>query len=57
MKTVGYRANQDRTVNEAEGAKVDSDAATEFVFTIENFVKDVRFEPKWLRRSQRWFGG
>ena len=35
------RAKQDRTVNEAECAKVDSDAATEFVFTIENIVKDV----------------
>ena len=37
------RANQDRTVNEVEGATVDSDAATEFVFTIENIVivKDV----------------
>ena len=35
------RANQDRTVNEVEGAKVDSDAAKEFVCTIENIVKDV----------------
>ena len=33
------RANQDRTVNEVEGAKVESDAAKEFVFTIENSVK------------------
>ena len=28
-------------MNEVEGAKVDSDAAKEFVFTIENIVKDV----------------
>ena len=35
------RSNQDRTVNEVEGAKVDPDAAKEFVFTIENVVKDV----------------
>ena len=34
-------AHQDRTVNEVEGTKVDSDAAKEFVFTIENIVKDV----------------
>ena len=44
------RANQNRTVNEVEGATVDSDAAQELVFTIENL------EPKWLRRSRRWFG-
>ena len=36
-------AHQDRTVNEVEGAKVDSDAAKEFVFTFENIVKDVSF--------------
>ena len=35
------RANQDRTVSEVEGAKVDSDAGKEFAFTIENIVKDV----------------
>ena len=35
------RANQDKTVNEVEGAKVDSDAAKEFVFAIDNVVKDV----------------
>ena len=35
------RANQDRTVNEVESAKMNSDAAKEFVFTIENIVKDV----------------
>ena len=35
------RANQDKTVNEVEGAKVDSDAAKDFVITIENVVKDV----------------
>ena len=35
------RANQDRTVNEVEGAKVESDAGKEFVFAIENVVKDV----------------
>ena len=35
------RANQDRTVNEVEGAKVDSDAGKEFVFAIEKVVKDV----------------
>ena len=35
------RSNQDRTVNEVEGAKIDPDAAKEFVFTIENVVKDV----------------
>ena len=35
------RANQDRTVNEVEGAKVDSDAGKEFVLAIENVVKDV----------------
>ena len=29
-------------MNEVEGAKVDSGAAKEFVFTIENTVKDVR---------------
>ena len=28
-------------MNEVEGAEVDSDAAKEFVFTIENVVKDV----------------
>ena len=33
------RANQDKTVNEVEGAKVNSDAAKEFVFLIENVVK------------------
>ena len=33
------RGNQDRTVNEVEGAEVDSDVAEEFVFTIENIVK------------------
>ena len=37
------QANQDRTVNEVEGTKVDSDAAKEFVFTFENIVKDVSF--------------
>ena len=42
------RANQDRTVNEVEGATVDSDAAAEFVFTIENIVKKV--EPKWFAK-------
>ena len=30
-----------KTVNEVEGAKADSDAAKEFVFAIENVVKDV----------------
>ena len=35
------RANQDRTVHEVEGAKVDSAAGEEFVFAIENVVKDV----------------
>ena len=35
------RAKQDRTVNEVEGAKVYSDAAKEFVLTIENIVKDI----------------
>ena len=34
-------ANQDRTAHEAAGAKVGSDASKEFVFTIENIVKDV----------------
>ena len=32
-------ANQDRTVNEVEGAKVNSGAAKGYVFTIENVVK------------------
>ena len=35
------RANQFRIVSEVEGAKVDSDAAKEFVFANENVVKDV----------------
>ena len=35
------RTYQDKTVNEAEGAKVDTDAAEWFVFTIENIVKEV----------------
>ena len=35
------RANQDRTVNEVDGAKADSDAGKWFVFAIENVVKDV----------------
>ena len=35
------RANQDRTVNEVDGAKAEPDTAKEFVFAIENVVKDV----------------
>ena len=35
------RTHQDKTVNEVEGAKVNADAAKEFVFTIENTVQDV----------------
>ena len=35
------RANQDRTVNEVDGAKAEPNTAKEFVFTIENVVKDV----------------
>ena len=33
------RANQDRTVHVVEGAKVDSDAAKEFLLTIENILR------------------
>ena len=35
------RTNQDRTVNEVDGAKAEPDTANEFVFAIENVVKDV----------------
>ena len=35
------RIHQDKTVNEVEGAKVDTDAAEEFVFTTEKTVEDV----------------
>ena len=34
--------NQDETMSEVEGAKVDADTAKEFVFTIKNIVKDVK---------------
>ena len=33
--------NQDRTVNEVDGAKAEPDTAKESVFAIENVVKDV----------------
>ena len=39
------RANQDRTVNEVEGAKVDCDAGKEFVLAIENVIQDVSLSP------------
>ena len=35
------RINQDKTVNEVEGAKADADATKELVFMTENVVKDV----------------
>ena len=35
------RANLDKIVNEVEGAKVESDAGKEFVFAIENVIRDV----------------
>ena len=40
-ETVGREQTKTKTVNEVEGAKADSDAAKEFVFAIENVVKDV----------------
>ena len=40
-ETVGPRTNQDRTVNEVDGAKAEPDTAKEFVFAIENVVKDI----------------
>ena len=43
------RTNQDRTVNEVDGAKAESDTAKEFLFAIENVVTRCRLEPKWLR--------
>ena len=44
------RAKQYRTVNEVEDAKVDSDAAKEFAFTIESLSQT------WLRSPRRRFG-
>ena len=35
------RANQDRTVNEVDGAKADLDTAKDFVFALQSVVKDV----------------
>ena len=43
------RANKNRTVNEVEGAKVDSDARKSSCLRL-------RTLPTWLRNSRRWFG-
>ena len=55
------RAKQDRTENQVEGVKVNSDAGKELVYALENVVRDVNFSqsgsevhnvcPKWFGES------
>ena len=46
------RANQDRTVNEVDGAKAESEMAQELVFAIESVVKDVRLSQSGCEVSE-----